>query len=185
MQHRTENSFFKWTFNAVQFLSYLCSTSSYIAPSQLAGDWRLVYFLEPPPISPCLPVLRLSLLLLPGPWATNPMLPSQCFQTSLCFRITWKACQMLLLRVIRRFELEDGIGEWEFAFLTTSQVLHMLGVTVWKLIYLMVKRKLVLPEFPCLHMMLNCIMLIAYPLLKCHYSVFSFFHLSIRIKEEK
>ena len=96
-----------------------------------------------------------------------------------------KACQMLLLRVIRRFELEDGIGEWEFAFLTISQVLHMLGVTVWKLIYLMVKRKLVLPEFPCLHMMLNCIMLIAYPLLKCHYSVISFFHLSIRIKEEK
>ena len=66
--------------NVVKSLSYLCNRFSSLVPSQLASDWRLFFFLEPPPISPGLPILRFSLLSLPGQPATNPMPLAQCFK---------------------------------------------------------------------------------------------------------
>lgn len=71
--------FLKWTFNVVKSLSYLCNSFASLVPSQLASDWRL-FFLEPPPTYPGLPILGLSLLSLPGQPATNPVPLTQYFK---------------------------------------------------------------------------------------------------------
>lgn len=158
----------------------------FLSSSQPAGRWLetglLLGTFSHLPLSPCS-----RTLLPPVTWAMSheSNASKSVFSNFTVLQNYLEGTPVLLLCVIRRFELEDGIGAWEFAFLTSSQGSSHAVVTVWKLTYLMVKRKLVLSEFPCLHIMLNCIMLTEYPLLKCHYSVFPFFHLSIRIKEGK